>query len=421
MEQNDKSAISREHAIWALVVLLMASFFNYLDRFLVSAMLKDIKDAFDMDHTEGQSLWTAFTIGYMICAPFIGILSERRNRVRIFAVCVAIWSAATIGTGLAEDYWHLLIARLLTGVGEAGCLIVGPILVADYFSRENRGKMLSLFYLGIPLGGAAGFLAGGLLSPAIGWRPTFFVAGFPGLVVAALMWYLREPERGATEHDGAHHHAIPKNATFKDYVRLFRTPSLVLNVLAQSAAAFAIIPVVHGAAEYLENVRGFPRGTAVGLIGLGLVAGVFGNFVGGFVGDRLNRRTKAAYAIVAGVGYTMGLPFMLLGLFAESPWIYSSALFLGPFFLYTCMPAVNTHVANVVPAAHRAVAFAVAIFTIHLLGDTISPLIFGVLSDATGDSRDAFFIFPFILLLSGALFFVAARYTPADVERATKE
>src|SRR3972149_4546284 len=174
---NAKSEPSPKYAYYALIVILIANLINYADRFLVSAVLPDIKSHFDISGTKEGLLWTAFTLGYMLSAPFIGYLSDRKRRPTIFAVCVFIWSLATIASGLSgmtKDYNILFISRVVTGVGEAGCLIVGPTLLSDYFPERIRGKILAVFYLGMPLGSIAGFLLGGKIPL---WQTAFYIAG----------------------------------------------------------------------------------------------------------------------------------------------------------------------------------------------------------------------------------------------------
>lgn len=412
------AAISRRYAAYALGVFFTANLFNYLDRFLVSALLSDIQKDFHLNDKEGGILWVAFTVGYMLSAPFIGYLSDRKARVRIFAFCIFLWSIATVGTGIAQTFLELVSARIAIGIGEAGCLIIGPSLISDYFQRKARGKMLSIFYLGVPLGGAAGYLTGGLIAADHGWRMAFFIAGAPGAIIAILMWILIEPQRGAMDESPSH--GAPKaNLGMKDYFDLLRIPSLLMIIFAQAAAVFAFVPLLHFAAKYFETVRGFTKPEANMLMVLASIAGIAGSFIGGIAGDWLNKKTRAAYAIVAAVGYTLGIPFILLGLFSTAQFIYVSSMIIGPLFIFMCMPVVNTHIANVVNARQRAMAYAVTVFVLHLLGDTVSPILFGAMSDSVG-MGEAFFIFPFTLLLSGALCLIAARYAAGDIEKANR-
>src|SRR5262249_12823247 len=115
-----------------------------------------------------------------------------------------------------------------------------------------------------------------------------------------------------------------------------------------------------------------------------LVTGVVGMVVSGQVGDRLARRHKGAYAFVAAAGFLLGWPCVFLGFRAADFWVFLPALVAGCFFMFLCMPAVNTQIANVVHPAQRAAAWALAVFVLHLLGDTVAPPIFGWVKDQVG-------------------------------------
>ena len=155
---------SRRHLAFALGVICFANFLNYLDRQVVSALESEIRPAFAMSKAEFGTLWSAFTIGYMVFAPLVGYAAVRWRRTLIFALCVLVWSLATIGSGLATSKLALYASRFLIGVGEAGCLVIGPTLVVDFFSERVRGRALSVFYLGLPLGGTAGYIVGGVIT-----------------------------------------------------------------------------------------------------------------------------------------------------------------------------------------------------------------------------------------------------------------
>src|SRR5438045_3658065 len=138
----------RSGAVWALTLIFLANFFNYVDRQLVSALEKQLHDepTLQIGETEFGLLWTLFTVGYMVCAVPIGLLADRIHRPRLFSICIVIWSVATVVSGMAETRTALYVARMFIGVGEAGCLVIGPALLSDLFSLKARSKALSIFY-----------------------------------------------------------------------------------------------------------------------------------------------------------------------------------------------------------------------------------------------------------------------------------
>lgn len=413
--------MTTRYARYALAVIFFANFLSYLDRQLVSALEEPIRNpatGLALSSAEFGLLWTLFTVGYMVCAPFIGFASDRYRRPRIFAFCIFIWSLATIASGLAQTKGILYVSRVFIGLGEAGCLIIGSALISDFFAKESRGRALSVFYLGLPLGGTAAFiLAGVFLKLDWSWRSLFYAAGAPGFLVAALIWVLLDPPRGTAEAAGDPHARPPGRTRLRDYVQLFRTPTLMFIILAQAFAVIILVPLIHYGVEFFVGQRGMDKGGARIALGvIALVAGGAGNTLSGWLGDRLRRRFKGAYAAMAGVSFLAGLPCLLVGFLAPSPWVYLPALTLGAFCIFLTMPAVNTQIANASHPSQRAMAWALAVFVLHLLGDTLSPPVFGKVDEALG-RQQAFLLFSAALLPAAFCCFAAARTAGRDEAR----
>jgi MFS family permease len=403
-------------ALWALAVIFAANFLNYIDRTLVSALegpLEDPQIGLGLTHDQFGLLWSLFTIGYMICAVPIGLLADRLSRTRLFALCIVVWSIATLASGWAHSKEVLYAARIFIGVGEAGCLVIGPSLVSDLFAKEVRGMALSIFYLGMPLGGTAAYIITGALLNHTGWRSLFYLAGIPGFAIAVLIFLMVDPPRGSSE--GAHHGM--KAGGVRQYLQLLKTKTLLLIILAQAFAVFILVPLMHFGVKFFEDSRGMEAGHARLSLGLiALVAGALGSCVSGPLGDWLYRRIRGAYALMAGIGYLLSWPCFLIGFNFESPVIYLSMLTLGAFFLFLCMPAVNTQIANVTSPAQRATAWALAVFILHLLGDTVSPWLFGrVINEMP--RQQAFSIFSTSLVLAGICCLIATVTANRDAER----
>jgi MFS transporter, Spinster family, sphingosine-1-phosphate transporter len=405
--------VTKRYLGYALAVIFIANFFSYLDRQIVSALKTELQTLYKLDNKGFGLLWTMFTVGYMVFAPIVGFLTDRYRRTRIFAVCVFLWSLATIGSGYAPNKQLLFAMRFFIGIGEAGCLVIGPTLLSDFFPKESRGKALAVFFLGLPLGGTAGYLVGGELHENI--KTAFLVAGLPGFAIAALIWFLVDPPRGG---EGAGHHAPIKG--IRPYVDLFRNKTLILIIIAQACAVTFLVPLLHFGVGFFVEERNIPTKEATRLLGIiALVAGAAGNLLSGWLGDRFARKgIKGSYAILAGIAFIAGLPFLLVGFTAHAKWIFLPSLGAGAFCYFLCMPAVNTQIANAVSAQQRAMAYALAVFILHLLGDTSAPYLFGAAVDALHNTQKAFFIFSWSLLLAGCCCLLAARFAARDQDRA---
>src|SRR6185312_12681395 len=186
----------------ALSVLTLINLLNYLDRYVVSGIVPDLKaPPLGLSDSQIGLLTTAFMIVYMATAPIFGALGDRGSRTRPIALGVFIWSIATILSGFAANYAHLLAGRALVGIGEAAYVAISPALLSDCFARSQRGRVLSVFNMAIPVGAALGYIVGGLMSHHFGWRDAFFVAGAPGILLALLALRLPDPPRGAQDEE----------------------------------------------------------------------------------------------------------------------------------------------------------------------------------------------------------------------------
>src|SRR6266487_5873920 len=187
-----------------LAVLTLINLFNYLDRWIVAALAESMKHSeLHLSDTQLGLLMTGFLAIYMLAAPLFGALGDRRSRTRLLGLGVGIWSLATALGGLARNYAALFAARAAVGIGEAAYGTISPALLADYFPRHKRGRVFAIFFAAIPIGSALGYIVGGLVDHYYGWRQAFFVAGIPGIVLAALALRLYEPPRGAHDAGGA--------------------------------------------------------------------------------------------------------------------------------------------------------------------------------------------------------------------------
>jgi predicted MFS family arabinose efflux permease len=415
---------------FSLAALFFINFLNYADRYILSAVLGPLSQDLGLLKRQEGFLATVFTLGYMFSAPVVGQLADRWSRPRLVAACCALWSLATLASGLAVGYKSLLLARVLIGVGEAGYLAIGPTLLADLFPKETRGKALSIFYLGVPIGSAAGFVLGGFLpgihlteTLALGWRGAFMVVSVPGLVAAAVAWALSDPPRGQMDEFAAHG-ALPKKGTLREQVALFRNRTYLLVTIALTGIAFATVPLLHWLPQFFEEAKGVPLAKANVKIGATLILpGILGTLLGGWLGDRLARRFPGGYLAVAAGGLLCGFAFLKLALAATAAWLYLASLFFGVMCFMACTPTLNTTIANISAPNARAMAFATVIFCMHACGDTVSPWLFGHVIERSS-LKDAFFWMPMPLLVSGAAcvlgVFTIRRDSAKTAERVTQ-
>src|SRR3989475_10305709 len=186
-------------ALYALGVVTILNFLNYIDRFILAAVLPRVKTELMLTDFQLGLLANIFLVSYFVTSPIFGALGDRLSRPRLMAAGVSAWSIATAAAGITANFVQLLIARAGVGIGEAAYATISPALLSDYFPRAQRGHAFAVFYVAIPVGSAAGFLLGGALERAFGWRTAFYAVGLPGIGLSLLALRVPDPGRGATE------------------------------------------------------------------------------------------------------------------------------------------------------------------------------------------------------------------------------
>jgi MFS family permease len=323
-----------------------------------------------------------------------------------------MWSLASGWSGMATSFGVLLLTRVFVGIGEAAYGPTAPTIISDLYPVEKRGRMLSFFYVAIPVGSAMGYAFGGGVGQHLGWRWPFYLVTIPGLVLAGLCLLMRDPRPA---------HLVVKKEPMKlaDVQALFRIRSYVFNTAAMTAMTFAIGGIAFWLPRYLYEDRasdfgGAPSLATINLIfgGIMVVGGLFATLLGGWTGDRLRSRYPSAYFLVSGCAMLLAFPCTVLMLHTPFPlaWVF---VFLAIFFLFFNTGPANAALANVTPPATRATAFALNILLIHALGDAISPPLIGAIAGKTSMNL-AFMVVSGTMVLASALWFLGARYLARD-------
>jgi MFS family permease len=396
---------------YVLILLLTVNLLNYIDRQVIYAVFPLIKSDLELSDTALGLLGSAFMICYMISAPLLGWLGDRISRAKLASCGLLFWSMATVFSGFAPGYRTLLSARSIVGVGEASFGTVSPVLLSDYFPRKQLGRILSCFYLAIPVGSAIGYLLGGILGQNFGWQAAFLIVGIPGLILTLPVWFLREPKRGGFG-ETANYHLTRQSET--GYYSLFRNRSFITNTLAMAAMTFALGGLAQWVPTFLCRIHHLDVARANTLFGIiTVLAGITGTLTGGWLGDRLQQKSCKGYLLVSGWGFLVGIPITVYALITPSIYGCLTAMFFAGFFLFLNTGPLNTVIVNVTSPAIRAMAFAINIFFIHALGDAISPTILGWLSDVWG-LRTALLTTPFAILLAAFFSFLCTRFIEKD-------
>jgi MFS family permease len=386
---------------WILCILTGLNLFNYLDRYVLSAVLPPLQKDLGINDGQAGRLVTAFMIGYFLTSPIFGWLGDRCSRKWLIATGIFVWSVGTVLTGFAATFAMMIAFRVLVGLGEASYATISPSLISDSFVPAKRNNALTIFYVAIPVGAALGTIIGGVVAAHWGWRHAFIWAGVPGLFLALVMLPFAEVKRGQAEGGAAKTAKVP---SFHDVLSLLRIPEYLLVVLGYTAYTFALGAFGVWGPTFLHRAHGVAVESAGQFFGAVLVvAGLVGTLVGGFAATSWQKRNPAGYAWTLGLSVLAAIP-LAFGAFLVTSTFWSMTCLAGAmFFLFLSTGPVNTLILESAPVNLRASAMALSIFAIHLFGDMWSPEIVGRLADSLGSLQKAVLILPFALIVSSAL------------------
>jgi predicted MFS family arabinose efflux permease len=387
------------------VLLLALNLLNFIDRYILPGAQPLIQREFHATDQQMGALTTALFVTYMLIAPLTGWLGDRYRRKPLIVGGAVLWSLATLATAWVHSYWTLYFRHALVGVGEATFTIFAPAVIADFYPERERNRILSIFYVAIPVGAALGYLAGGELGTLWGWREPFFLCAIPGLVVAALYAGIgREPERGASDH-------IKPTLNRTTFLGLFTNAAFLTGTFGLAALTFAMGGISAWVPTFLHRFNGLSVANAsLTVSAITVVDGIAGTLVGGWVAQRWLKTNHRALYLVSCWSVALTLPFGLLTFFGPRATTVP-ALFLAEFFLFLNTGPLNAAIVNSVNGPVRATAISVNLFCIHAFGDTFSPQIIGAISDRSNLSigLGATLIF---LVISCVILFAGSRVAP---------
>ncbi len=374
---------SRPYRCYVIGLLLVVATFNYADRYMLGVLLPDIKGELGLSDTQiGFISGTAFTILYAVLGVPIAALADRFSRRKIIAAALAAWSAMTCLCGLAQSFVQLAVFRVLVGIGESGCTPPSHSLISDYFSRAERSFAMAIFGLGSPAGVFVGFMLGGLIAQAYGWRVALFAFGAPGVLVALLLYFtLRDPPRG-------HADGLSQVARAPDLVAAFRTlwakGTFRHMVLGGSMYGLVMVAVLVWIPSFFVRTHGLE----IGVVGTWLaftnaVPHALGTLAGGLLADRLARRNLRAPILMCVFAQLAAAPFYAVVLLAEQP-VPAFLWLMVPSFVGVLQgPVLFATIQAVADVRSRSVASALMILIINLISGIVGPQLVGIVSDVS--------------------------------------
>jgi MFS family permease len=422
-----------------IYVLLVVYVLNFLDRQIVGILAEPISRELGLSDTQiGLMTGIAFALFYTGLGIPIARFCDRptTSRVKVIAVCLAIWSAMTALCGSAQNFAQMFLARIGVGIGEAGGTPPAHSLIAEMAAPEKRASALSLYQLGPPIGGLIGMVLGGYLADSIGWRWAFVVVGAPGVLLAlVVVILLRDPRQDVPVPKLAKPERLSIAASagriageFREaFQTIWASRANRLIMLSVAFAATANYGMLIWGPIYLQRTFGLSAGQTGLWFGLANgIGSALGVWYGGQLGDRLMKRGKQHLMTGPAIAIAISCPLLVLGLMAND-WRLAIALFfpaIGVLWLHVG-PAYSA-VQGLVPPSSRATASAAILLMQNLFGLGIGSYAIGALSDHYKPEYGADSVRVVLVVLIGVVTLLAAalqwrsrKYLPAELDRFT--
>lgn len=434
-EPQPQNAAQAANAWRVLFLLFLANLFNFFDRTIPAIIVEPIRLEWHLSDFQLGMLGTAFTLVYAIAGLPLGRMADNGSRKKLMGCGLAVWSGLTAVNGMVGSFWTFLLVRMGVGIGEASYAPAANSLIGDLFPAHRRARAMGLFMLGLPLGLLLAFFTIGAMIKAFGsWRAPFFIAAFPGLLLAVFIFFIKEPRRGAAEDVRMSEVKIDKPIRRVLSIPTFRW--LVLGGLTFNFATYAcnsfMVPMLQRYFLLPLQEAAVATGVIVG------VTGLIGLTLGGWIADKLHQRSPNGRLLFAtfsmlvaalATGYALHAGRVEIGVFVG---VFS----LGWLFAYNFYTCVYTAIQDVVEPRLRATAMALFFAGLYLLGGGLGPVVVGLLSDHFAHSamalagvevmnesfkaiglHDAMYLIPAALFLTLLFLYQASRCFSRDAER----
>lgn len=364
---------------YALGLLTIASVFNYLDRTLIYILFTPIKAEMSFSDFElGLLGTTSFVIFFTVLGVPFGRLADRGSRKNMIAAGLAVWSLFSGLTGFATGFWSLFFCRVMVGVGEATLGPAALSLLSDYFPPRMRATVQSVYAAGITVGSGLAFFLGGWIGANFGWRTAFYFLGFPGVLYAVLIYFLREQQRGRTEV------SAPKY-TSNDWKLLFRSKPLRYHYAGYAMFALATNSLSIWMPTFFNRVHGYSIATLGLIAGLtSLTSGIGSTLLGGYLSDRLRRFRPGGRMLLGSIASLIAAPFWLVLLFSYNVplLLVANFILLGLSLIWIAPSMADVH--DISGPHLRGLGIGVFVCLVHVLAYGIGSPLIGKINDLLG-------------------------------------
>jgi predicted MFS family arabinose efflux permease len=370
-----KSSSSR--ALLSAIVLFAVNVLNFYDRHVPGALTEPIRKEFHLTDTQIGLLGSAFIWIYALVGLPLGRIADSASRKKVLAAAIVIWSSLTASAALAGSFSMLLFSRIGVGVGEAGCAPAATSWLGDLFPPDKRSRVLALFMLGVPVGGALSFFFSGPLAQAYGWRAAMILAAAPALLLIPALLLLPEPERGASE---IHPPPLSRSSMWA----ILRIPTLWWIIVSGALLNFNLYAIATFLPAFLSRIHGLSlasSGVASGIVYI--TGGLAGCLTAGYLGDAAIRRRNDGRLRIAAMTSLAAAPLACVGVLQPRGSLLLAVIFLTLTYslLSSYYGLVYSAIQDLVAPNRRGATMAIYFMAMYMCGASFGPLLTGRLSD----------------------------------------
>lgn len=420
--QTPLTETSAQYVWYVILLLSVVNIFNYMDRMALAVLAPLIKIDLQLSDAHlGLLTGFAFAFFYALCGIPIARWADRGIRRDIIVFALTVWSVMTALSGAAQNFWHLLLARVGLGAGEAGCLPPAQSIICDYVPLERRSGVYAVHTFGLYAGMMLGMVLAGWLGEIIGWRWTFALLGLPGIALALLVRLtLREPTRGRFDAI----ETIQTKTSFGGIIEILWR--------CRTYRMLAIFLTLNGFVQFGFNqwwpsfyARIFRLSLSSAGINLGFAIGAgsgIGILVGGLLANRIAMKDIRLPLMVGAAATCMAMPAVLGSILVSSASLSLFLVFLTTLFWAISNGPVVAAVYSVSRPDMRATAGTITIFFTSVLGFGLGPFCVGLLSDILAPPfgvkslRYALLVPACLLPLVALALYRASRHLPNDLK-----
>jgi MFS family permease len=407
--------VSNRYRWYVFTVLFMLMVFDYADRLVLSSVQELIKAEWSLTDAQLGMFSTIIWITVGFLALPASILVDRWSRRKSIAIMAGIWSLACMGSRFATGFGQLLTLRGILGAGEAGYSSGAYPLLSAYFAREQRARILGLFNTSIPIGGGLGMMLGGVIAAQWGWRAAFGAVAIPGLIFAVLAWFIKDYKNIPLETSDE----SALKSSLNQMWRIMKIPTFAFNTIGSMCHDIAFTGLMVWNVSFLSRTRpDMTNKSAAMMAGLIMFMSLIGAPLGGFIADRLYKKTPKGRNITAAIScFLMGVMILIycqaVELAGQGAFTVIGLLTGISITLY--MAADNAINQDIVDQRHRGIVWGLRMFFTMALGGGIGILLTGVLSDTLHSLKLSIMVIGSFGFLAAISYLIGGRYYERDL------